>query len=150
MKTLRELLSLTEDTCDSADKALDAWKDEVKKAYPDVAGKLKFKSKDQGKHISAEIDGEDRCYGVFDVEKCKGEVLSEAVNNSAESPSTFLLVADHRDLDEDIVNQLRKGLKKLSIFTYIVPGTEGSDTHCIVFSKGPMTAKELKAFNKEE
>ena len=63
---------------------LDAWKDEVKKKYPSLASKLKFKLKgkaNEPQEISAEIDGQDRCYGVFDVKKDTGEVLGESMND---------------------------------------------------------------------
>jgi len=55
------------------------WKNKVKEAYPKLAGKFKFKSRSEGGKnlIYAEIDGEDRCYGVFDLEKEEGEVLGE-------------------------------------------------------------------------
>jgi len=60
-------------------KTLEAWKEDVKKKHPQVASKLKFVSKDNGKHVSAEVPGEDRSYGVFDVNAGKGQVL-EAKN----------------------------------------------------------------------
>jgi hypothetical protein len=68
---------------------------------------------------------------------------------SAASKDNFLVIADHRDLDESVIKELKTGLKKLGIFTYTVPGTSGSDTHCLVFSKKAMTSKELKVFNVE-
>ena len=68
---------------DNFDKKIEAWKDAVKKKYPSKASKFKFKSTDQGKHISAEIDGEDRSYGVFDIQKGEGVVL-ESVKNEKE------------------------------------------------------------------
>lgn len=73
---IKQLLKLRES--DNADEQLALWKDAVKKKYPELASKMKFKSQDQGKHISAEIDGEDRSYGVFDVSKGTGQVLGEA------------------------------------------------------------------------
>ena len=60
---------------DNFDKKIEAWKTAVKKKYPQKADKLKFKSTDQGKYISAEIEGEDRSYGVFDIQKGEGVVL---------------------------------------------------------------------------
>jgi hypothetical protein len=75
MNLLKELLQIiAEDTFHDKVKA---WKDSVFKAYPQVSSRIKFKTKDQGKFISAEIDGEDCCYGVFDLEKETGEVLEE-------------------------------------------------------------------------
>jgi len=83
VKTLQELIALRKipEAC-ASDDAFETWQDAVKKKYPNVASKLKFKNKDQGKHISAEVDGEDRSYGVWDVKACKGEVLSESVDDS--------------------------------------------------------------------
>lgn len=58
-----------------------AWKEKVKKAYPEYATKMKFKgySEKGGETICAEVPGMDRCFGVFDVDKMKGEVLGEGV-----------------------------------------------------------------------
>ena len=55
------------------------WIEAVKKAYPNIANKLKFKGRvEGGKNLFfAEIPGEDRCYGVFDMDKEEGEVLGE-------------------------------------------------------------------------
>lgn len=59
------------------DGSLELWKSQVKAAHPEVAGKLKFKGRNEdGKTlVSAEIEGEDRSYGVFDMGDEKGEVL---------------------------------------------------------------------------
>jgi len=62
---------------------LEVWKKAVKEYYPKIADKLKFKL--QGKagekqEISAEIDGQDRCYGFFDIKKNRGEVLGESMD----------------------------------------------------------------------
>lgn len=58
---------------------LEQWQAQVKKAYPEHASKLKFKSRlEKGKDlISAEVPGLDRCFGVFDMETLKGEVIGE-------------------------------------------------------------------------
>lgn len=74
MKLIQELLSINE-----GKKFTDnlEWMDGVKAAYPEVANKLKFKGRiEDGKNLMfAEIPGEDRCYGVFDMDKDEGEVL---------------------------------------------------------------------------
>ena len=71
---------------------------------------------------------------------------SVAKLDEAKSSDNFLLIADHRDLSDSSATELRKGLKKLGIFSYDVPGTKGTDTFCIVFSKRTMSAAELKTF----
>lgn len=62
---------------------LSAWKDEVKKAYPEFASKMKFKGRFDKKSntdtICAEVPGMDRCFGVFDTDKMTGEVLGEGM-----------------------------------------------------------------------
>ena len=72
MKLFKALLAETSDVA-----KVEAWKNEVRKAYPKE--KLKFSFKDEGgKHlIVAEVSGKDRCYGVFDTDELKGEVLGE-------------------------------------------------------------------------
>lgn len=56
-----------------------AWQDKVKKAHPEFAAKLKFKAggKKEDNLIYAEVPGMDRCFGVFDTDTLKGEVLEE-------------------------------------------------------------------------
>lgn len=56
------------------------WMDAVKKAYPEKASKIKFKGRVEGEKntISAEVSGEDRSYGVFDMDKEEGIVLGES------------------------------------------------------------------------
>ena len=54
-----------------------SWKAEVLKAYPNLAKQIKFLSKPDST-ISAEIPGQDRSYGVFDLGTEEGEVLGEA------------------------------------------------------------------------
>lgn len=55
----------------------DDWKKAVLNSYPMQAKKIKFKGKMEGEKttISAEIPGEDRSYGVWDLDKSKGEIL---------------------------------------------------------------------------
>lgn len=57
----------------------DDWKAAVLNSYPSKAKNIKFKGRMEGGKttISAEIPGEDRCYGVWDQEEDKGHVLSE-------------------------------------------------------------------------
>ncbi len=64
---------------DAETKAMIAWQEAVKKAYPKVANKLKFNARsERGVHtMSAEVPGQDRSYGVFDVESGKGVILGE-------------------------------------------------------------------------
>lgn len=52
-----------------------AWKQAVKKAYPQYADKMRFKG--VGSQISAELPGLDRSFGVFDLETGTGQVLDE-------------------------------------------------------------------------
>lgn len=58
----------------------DDWKQAVLNSYPTKAKQIKFKGRMEGGKdtISAEVPGEDRCYGVWNQEKEKGVVLSEA------------------------------------------------------------------------
>lgn len=59
---------------------LEKWKAAVKHAYPDVAKKLVFKAKIESgiSTISAEVPGQDRSYGVWDMDEKKGYVLGES------------------------------------------------------------------------
>jgi hypothetical protein len=70
---------LKEDMHDSW-KDVESWKTAVKNAYPEKAAKLKFKAKIENgvSTISAEVSGEDRSYGVWDMEEKKGYVLGES------------------------------------------------------------------------
>ena len=78
-----------------------------------------------------------------------GLPLTEGYHSpAAAGKDNFLLIADWRDLGDDTLKELKAGLKKLGIFSYTVPDTNGSDTHCIVFSKKAMTSAELKEFNQ--
>lgn len=55
------------------------WKNMVKKAHPQFASKMKFNGRVEGKKntVSAEVAGLDRCFGVFNTDSGKGEVLGE-------------------------------------------------------------------------
>lgn len=68
MKTLRELINLPIIESDNFAIKIEAWKDEVKKAHPDIASKLKFKSIEQGKKLCAYVPGDDKCYGTYDID----------------------------------------------------------------------------------
>ena len=65
------------DMDDAETKVMLAWQEDVKKAYPKIANKLKFMARsERGVHtISAEIPGQDRSYGVFNADTGKGVVL---------------------------------------------------------------------------
>lgn len=65
--------SLNEEVAD-----IDSWKQEVHKNYPEHSGKMRFVSKENGKHISAEVPGMDRSFGLYDIEKNQGHVLTES------------------------------------------------------------------------
>jgi len=64
-------------------KSLDDWKSEVKVKHREYAGKIKFKGRQEGGKnlVSAEVPGMDRCFGVFDLDKMKGEVLGEGAKD---------------------------------------------------------------------
>lgn len=64
---------------DADTKAMLAWQDDVKAAYPTLAAKLKFKARvERGVNtMSAEVAGQDRCYGVFDIDSGKGVILGD-------------------------------------------------------------------------
>jgi hypothetical protein len=79
MKLLRELQNIVSEKATIKDR--DEWMDAVKKAYPDKADKIRFKGGvEDGKHMFwAHIPGEDRAYGVYDMDDEEGEVLGEGV-----------------------------------------------------------------------
>lgn len=81
MNVIQSLLQILESSNDSFETAVNTWKESIKKKYPNVASRLKFKAVDGGKRISAEVPGQDRCYGVFDIDKGSGEVLDEAARH---------------------------------------------------------------------
>lgn len=62
---------------------VEKWKTAVKNAYPEVAKKLVFKAKIEAgvSTISAEVPGEDRSYGVWDMDEKVGHVLGESKEN---------------------------------------------------------------------
>lgn len=80
MKLLRQLHAIvleSEKKETFTDK--DEWMAAVKRTYPDKADKIQFKGTvEDGKHLFyAQIPGEDRCYGVFNMDDDEGEVLHE-------------------------------------------------------------------------
>lgn len=68
----------------SEEDKLEAWKDKVKKAYPEHATKMKFKGRQEGGKdmVCAEVPGMDRCFGVFDMDTLKGQILGEDLNEA--------------------------------------------------------------------
>lgn len=64
------------DESDDSMDAVEAWKQEVLRTYPNLSGKIKFKGR--GTQINAEIPGLDRSFGVFDLGTGDGEVLRES------------------------------------------------------------------------
>lgn len=58
------------------------WKKAVLLAYPTQANKMKFKGRIEGgkQTVSAEVPGEDRSYGVWDMDEENGVVLSEGAS----------------------------------------------------------------------
>lgn len=82
---------------DQETQALMAWQAEVKKAYPNVAAKLQFRARvEKGVNtVSAEVNGEDRCYGVFDIESGKGVILGEAVLPTSKEHADLLAYHEH-------------------------------------------------------
>ena len=66
---------------ESDEQEFSDWKESVKKKYPQLASKMKFTHKSESSQdknqVIATIDGEDRCYGTFDLSTMKGEVLGE-------------------------------------------------------------------------
>jgi len=66
--------SITEDE----DKEYAKWQSDVKTQHKDKADKIRFISKPDAPHISAEVPGEDRSYGIWNHKEGKGQVLGEA------------------------------------------------------------------------
>lgn len=71
---LNKVGSMLESTPDEVED----WKASVKAAYPEHSENMQFKSTDQAKHISAEVPGIDRAFGVYDMENLRGHVLGES------------------------------------------------------------------------
>lgn len=73
-------VKVTEDV----DQEFDTWRSAVLDAHPKHADNIKFVSKpDAPHHVSAEVPGTDRSFGVFDRKQGKGEVLGEATDQKA-------------------------------------------------------------------
>lgn len=83
----------------------DAWKNEVEKHYPEHKGKFKYKYHSDADHISAEIHGVDRSFGVFDMKKNEGHVLTEwwaRDEDPANTPEVKELYQTFRTADEGL------------------------------------------------
>jgi NAD+--asparagine ADP-ribosyltransferase len=93
---------------------VDTWKADVKKKYSSIASRLRFKSAEQGKQIIAEIPGEDRCYGVFDVEKDSGEVLGESILVSYLETSDNLINSITFEMLEEALNMAKVTVSQLT------------------------------------
>ncbi len=83
-----QLLKQLQDICEAQGGNFNdyqEWMQAVLDAYPEEAKKILFKSRvESGTHyMFAEVPSEDRCYGVFDMDKEKGEVLGESVELGA-------------------------------------------------------------------
>lgn len=77
------------------EQKLEAWKDSVKKKYPNLANKMKFKLKPDTKEFSAEVDGQDRCYGVYNHKTGKGQVLENILRDLLELNEAISGLLDH-------------------------------------------------------
>lgn len=87
---------------------LEVWKNAVKKEYPEVASKLKFKLKGKAgedQEISAEVEGQDRCYGFFNIKKNHGEVLGESMNKDIMKAYLEALEPSEFDAQAEILNE---------------------------------------------
>lgn len=87
---------------------IDDWKVEVKKKYPSLASKLKFKLKGKATEpqtISAEIEGQDRCYGIFDLKTNKGEVLGESMKTDVMQEYLEALEPVNFDAQADLLTE---------------------------------------------
>lgn len=95
----------------SDEAKLRAWKDAVKKKYPALADKMKFKLKSDTKEISAEVDDQDRCYGVYSTKDGKGEVLE-----------SFNILQNYLDESESHISFeiLEEALKMAKVTVYLV------------------------------
>lgn len=107
MKLLQQLQQLVEAASNKIQDH-DEWMDAVRKSYPNIADKLKFKGRvEDGKHLFfAEIPGEDRCYGVYDMDKEEGEVLGESVKE--ENPEFGFINSQQADAHYAISKNGRK------------------------------------------
>lgn len=76
---------MTTPVCEDIEK-YDAWKRDIESKYPEHAGKIRYvgKSDNGSNHISAQVPGQDRSFGFYDVDKNEGHVLSESVVDSAD------------------------------------------------------------------
>lgn len=84
---------------------IDDWKQAVKNSYPTKAAKMRFNGRMEGGKmtVSAEVPGEDRCFGVWDQDEEKGEILSEETSRGGELDASGNLKPGHSFKDGDIV-----------------------------------------------
>ena len=77
MKLIQSLTKLAEQHEDAIYTDEQEWIDAVRKAYPNLADNFLFRGRvEHGVNtISAEIKGEDKCYGVWDPETEQGKVF---------------------------------------------------------------------------
>lgn len=88
---------------------LNAWKREVLNAYPQIAGKVKFKG--IGNQVSAEVPGIDRSFGVFDLETMTGDVLGETKVRWTHDSLADLLFDHERTYEDELQNKLNEAIK---------------------------------------
>lgn len=117
----------------------DDWKAAVLNSYPQQAKKIKFKGRMEGGKdtISAEVPGEDRSYGVWDADKERGVVLSEAgpFSYGAKKPrkgSVAYNIAMKRKEEENKPENIKKtekiGSKNHMVgTTKVIPVEEGKE-----------------------
>lgn len=107
MELLKKLVALVEGKFTDQEE----WMAAVKKKYPTLADKIQFKGRvEMGKHlVYAEIPGEDRCYGVFNMDEDDGEVLGEDHDeDDSGNDSCFFVVVHHEDEDKTWIGKVEK------------------------------------------
>jgi preprotein translocase subunit YajC len=89
---------------------IEDWKKAVKNSYPQHASKMRFNGRMEGGKmtVSAEIPGEDRCFGVWDQEDEKGEVLSESTNLERKQKRIGLMIDDYIKRSKATTNDIKK------------------------------------------
>lgn len=76
-------------------QSVEDWKAAVLQAYPQYAGKIKFKGR--GLQINAEIPGVDRSFGVYDLGAESGEVLHETATAGSTSAGNVTVGAVYKN-----------------------------------------------------
>lgn len=89
---------------------IEDWKKAVKNSYPQHASKIRFNGRMEGGKmtVSAEVPGEDRCFGVWDQEDEKGEVLSESTNLERKQKRIGLMIDDYIKRSKATTNDIKK------------------------------------------